>query len=259
MANSFCTNCGAPLKPNAKFCGHCGAKLVSSDEQPKTSNTVDSNPTNSQNSNTVNTIKQKASAIVNEDTINNVKQKASTLLNEKNLNDVKEKASTFIHEANVNELKEQATANVQKLPNWLKIVAVVLIVALVGYGGYYYFSPEKQVTRIVDNYMDLTLEVATKQSEDVPNSDLEKFSEFFPPDVEKKIKQNISPIRKPRPVLAEKPSYKILDVTIKDNTAKVYVKIDIDKEDAQLAGLSERSSILLKKINETWYITGFDY
>lgn len=63
--------------------------------------------------------------------------------------------------------------------NVKKIIAAVVVV-VIAFGCYEYFSPEKQITRAIDHSIEVMSEVVSKTPDEFTDSDIKKFASLYP-------------------------------------------------------------------------------
>ena len=211
MAKNFCPNCGKPLKPNAKFCGYCGEKIIT-ETKPAIDEEISSTEKTSTNFNTA---------------------------------------------VDLDNIKQQALSGIDKfkvLPNRIKIIALILVIAIIGYAGYYHFSPEKQVSRTTDTFIENFITLATTDSKNIKEKDIDEATKLIIPNAQKQaksvFKQYVAGVYSDD----KKPTYKITDVKINNDTATVKVKFD-EKPNTYIPFFS---TFYLKKDQGTWYIDDFE-
>lgn len=209
MAKNFCPNCGKPLKPNAKFCGHCGEKIITETNTP-------------------------------------LDAEIST----------EEKTTKFNTEINVDNIAQQTlsiTDKIKVLPNRIKIVALILVIAIIGYAGYYHFSPEKQATRAAENYIDTVLTLLATDAKDISYDDVDKFSKLFIPEKQDRFRNEMYPFfLNQNAHFKKKPTFEVMSTSFNsDGEAIVYIQIHSDEK---IRDFSKPSKVYLKKIDGTWYV-----
>ena len=146
------------------------------------------------------------------------------------------------------------SANIKKI-----IAAAVIIV--IAFGGYEYFSPEKQITRAIDHSVEVMSEVVSKTPDEFTDSDIKKFASLYP---EQKRPTIIKKLEKARDNAAMHPNaknaknefllsvgadmlsgVKVKSVTVHGNSATVVL---VNQNGARIGTQP------MKKVDGNWYL-----
>lgn len=161
----FCSKCGRHYKDTDNFCKECGIQLTQAAED----------------SSSLSDLKESASQAISE-----AGNKAKEALSEENRQKIQQKASAAadsLKNMDAEKGKQMLNQGVNRFHalsgNVKKIIAVIVVI-LIAFGCYEYFSPEKQITRAVDHSVEVMSEVISKTPDEYTDSDIEKFASLYP-------------------------------------------------------------------------------
>ena len=161
----FCSNCGRHYKDTDNFCKECGIELKQGTED----------------SSSFSELKDSASQVLSE-----AGNKAKEALSEENRQKIQQKASAAadsLKNMDAEKGKQMLNQGVSRFhalsANIKKIIAAAVII-VIAFGGYEYFSPEKQITRAIDHSVEVMSEVVSKTPDEFTDSDIKKFASLYP-------------------------------------------------------------------------------
>ena len=220
-----CTKCQKTYDDNLKFCPTCGAELLPVEDEQKDNK--------SQIAGQLKDTVTKVDAFISD--------KAKETLSDENIDKVKE------------QIKDKTKS--KNFMRNLKFAVIGILLILIGYGAYSYFSPEKQVARVADDFANQLIYLSTHDPSELTDKDVDKVVKLFDPQYQEQAKRFFSDYLVPNRMVVknEDIEYKIDKVVVSDNKAKVYVQLNRKLGD----GTSAVSNIFLKKIDGTWYIVNF--
>lgn len=174
----FCSVCGKQYSDDAKFCGKCGVELkVMKQEQNTTDTATDIKKEAVQVGQSINNIIKEN---ISDENITKVKNTANEVVNTIKTLDA-EKGKVL-----VGEYKNKYNA----LPDNIKTVIIIFLVAIIGYTGYSFLSPVKQAERVASQFMTSVVELS--ESDSINLSALEDMAECLEPKYEGQVRMMIS-------------------------------------------------------------------
>ncbi|MFV0636955.1 hypothetical protein [Mitsuokella sp. WILCCON 0060] len=242
----FCSKCGRHYKDSDNFCKDCGIKL--------TQGAADSSG--------LNDIKESASQALSE-----AGSKAKEAFSEENRQKLHDKASAAadsIKNMDAEKGKQMLNDGVSRFHSLSGLVKLVLIVAIlcgIAFGGYEYFSPEKQVERAVDHSIKVMTEIGAKTPDELSDDDIEKFASLYP---EEKRDLIVKGMQQGRDKAFRHPGAASKNTALKssliDMLADAKVKSVKIQGDRAIVTLANKNGVSLgtqpmKKVNGEWYLT----
>ena len=242
----FCSNCGRHYKDTDNFCKECGIELKQGAED----------------SSSFSELKDSASQALSE-----AGNKAKEALSEENRQKIQQKASAAadsLKHMDTEKGKQMLNQGVSRFhalsANIKKIIAAAMII-VIAFGGYEYFSPERQITRAIDHSVEVMLEVVSKTPDEFTDSDIKKFAALYP---EQKRPTIIKKLEKARDNAAMHPNaknaknefllsvgadmlsgVKVKSVTVHGNSATVVL---VNQNGARIGTQP------MKKVDGNWYL-----
>ena len=135
------------------------------------------------------------------------------------------------------------------------------MIIVIAFGGYEYFSPERQITRAIDHSVEVMSEVVSKTPDEFTDSDIKKFAALYP---EQKRPTIIKKLEKARDNAAMHPNaknaknefllsvgadmlsgVKVKSVTVHGNSATVVL---VNQNGARIGTQP------MKKVDGNWYL-----
>lgn len=242
----FCSNCGRHYKDTDNFCKECGIELKQGAED----------------SSSFSELKDSASQALSE-----AGNKAKEALSEENRQKIQQKASAAadsLKHMDTEKGKQMLNQGVSRFhalsANIKKIIAAAMIF-VIAFGGYEYFSPERQITRAIDHSVEVMSEVVSKTPDEFTDSDIKKFAALYP---EQKRPTIIKKLEKARDNAAMHPNaknaknefllsvgadmlsgVKVKSVTVHGNSATVVL---VNQNGARIGTQP------MKKVDGNWYL-----
>ena len=242
----FCSNCGRHYKDTDNFCKECGIELKQGAED----------------SSSFSELKDSASQALAE-----AGNKAKEALSEENRQKIQQKASgaaDSLKNMDAEKGKQMLNQGVSRFhalsANIKKIIAATVII-VIAFGGYEYFSPERQITRAIDHSVEVMSEVVSKTPDEFTDSDIKKFASLYP---EQKRPTIIKKLEKARDNAAMHPNaknaknefllsvgadmlsgVKVKSVTVHGNSATVVL---VNQNGARIGTQP------MKKVDGNWYL-----
>ena len=161
----FCSNCGRHYKDTDNFCKECGIELKQGAED----------------SSSFSELKDSASQALSE-----AGNKAKEALSEENRQKIQQKASAAadslknMDAEKGKQMLNQGVSRFHALSANIKKIIVAAVIIVIAFGGYEYFSPEKQITRAIDHSVEVMSEVVSKTPDEFTDSDIKKFASLYP-------------------------------------------------------------------------------
>ena len=242
----FCSNCGRHYKDTDNFCKECGIELKQGAED----------------SSSFSELKDSASQALSE-----AGNKAKEALSEENRQKIQQTASAAadsLKHMDTEKGKQMLNQGVSRFhalsANIKKIIAAAMIF-VIAFGGYEYFSPERQITRAIDHSVEVMSEVVSKTPDEFTDSDIKKFASLYP---EQKRPTIIKKLEKARDNAAMHPNaknaknefllsvgadmlsgVKVKSVTVHGNSATVVL---VNQNGARIGTQP------MKKVDGNWYL-----
>lgn len=242
----FCSNCGRHYKDTDNFCKECGIELKQGAED----------------SSSFSELKDSASQALSE-----AGNKAKEALSEENRQKIQQKASAAadsLKHMDTEKGKQMLNQGISRFhalsANIKKIIAAAMII-VIAFGGYEYFSPERQITRAIDHSVEVMSEVISKTPDEFTDSDIKKFASLYP---EQKRPTIIKKLEKARDNAAMHPNaknaknefllsvgadmlsgVKVKSVTVHGNSATVVL---VNQNGARIGTQP------MKKVDGNWYL-----
>lgn len=241
----FCSKCGKHYKDSDKFCKDCGIEL--------TQGAADSS--------SLSDIKEGASQALAE--AGSKAKEAFSAENRQKFHDTAAKAADNLKNMDAEKGKAMINDGVsrfQALSGTVKKVIVAVIVAIVAFGCYEYFSPEKQIERAINSSIEVMTEIGAKAPDTLTDSDIEKFSELYP---EEKRDFIIKTMQQSRDKASRHPGAAsngtVLQAALIDTLTGAKVKSVTINGNRATANLTSKNGTNLgqqplKKVNGKWYI-----
>lgn len=226
----FCSKCGKHYKDSDKFCKDCGVEL--------TQGTPDGEK--------LNEFKESASQMLSQ-----AGNKAASAAENLKGMDV-EKGKQVIN---------QGTKKFQALSGNIKKIIAAVVILVVAFACYQYFSPEKQVIRAFDNSIEIMTDLGSKFIGEYSDKDIQKFASMYVPGKRPEIQQKLT---QARDYLAKNPD---ADRNSVNRSLGNLIIQDCKAESATVNGNSAVVTIVnkqgkpagtqpMKKVDGDWYISG---
>ncbi|MCI6751940.1 MAG: zinc ribbon domain-containing protein [Selenomonas bovis] len=239
----FCSKCGKHYQDNDKFCKDCGIELTQGAAEESS----------------LSKWKESASRALAQ-----AESKTKDALSEEHRQKLQEQASAVtksLKELDAEKGKALASDGIRRfhgLPGNIKKVVAVVLVLVIAFAGYEYFSPEKQVERAFHHTIDTVTELSGKSLGDYTDRDIENFVSLYQDEKKDYIRQAM---KKARDYTAKHPDtnseftraigthllsdMKIKSITIHGNKATIQI--------ANKSGvvIGEQG---MKKVDGKWYM-----
>ena len=242
----FCSKCGKHYKDSDNFCKDCGIKLTQGAAEGSS----------------LDDIKESASQAISE-----AGSKAKEAFSEENRQKIHDKASAAAESIrNMDAEKGKKILNdgvsrFHSLSGVVKKLIAVVVIAAIAFGGYEYFSPEKQVERAVNHSIKVMTEIGAKSPAEFTDSDIEKFASLYPAERRDLITKGM---QQSRDKAFRHPGSTSKDMALKssmiDVLADAKVKSVKIQGDRAIVTLTNKNGVSLgtqpmKKVNGDWYLT----
>lgn len=244
----FCSKCGRHYKDSDTFCKDCGIRL--------TQGTAGGSG--------LDDVKETASQALSE--AGSKAREAFSEENRQKLHDKASAAASSLKNMDAEKGKEMLDSGVSRfhaLSGKTKKIIAGIVVVLIAFGCYEYFSPEKQVERAMNHSIEVMSEIGAKDADELTNGDIEKYASLYPKQKRAAImnilvKSRDYAVSHPGAVSGKGGALKsVLVNTVSDVKIKS-VSIQGDKAVVTLvnkdgANLGTQN---LKKVDGDWYLSG---
>lgn len=176
----FCSKCGKHYQDNDKFCKDCGIELTQGATEESG----------------LSKWKESASRAFTQ-----AESKTKDALSEEHRQKLQERASAVtksLKDLDAEKGKALASDGIhrfQGLPGHIKKVIAVVLVLVVAFAGYEYFSPEKQVERAFHHTIDTMTELGGKSLSEYTDRDIENFVSLYQDEKKDHIRQAMKKAR----------------------------------------------------------------